>query len=63
MSWDRSTMGSYNSYVIMWLLAQYPEIDGYEDEVRQTEGQKLHIKMAYWYVMQTLRKHDTKESN
>jgi len=47
MSQDRSTTGSYNSYVTMRLLPQYPEIDGYEDEGRQTEGQKLHMKMAY----------------
>lgn len=65
MSWDRSTTGSYNSYVTMWLLPQYPENDGYEDEGCQTGGQKLHMKMAYWYVIQnpTVRKRDTKESN
>jgi hypothetical protein len=49
----------------MWLLPQYPETGGYEDEECQTEGQKLHMKMAYWYVMQNpaVGKHDTKESN
>lgn len=51
MSWGRSATGSYSSHAIVWLLSQYPEIDAYEDQGCQADGQKLHMKMAYLNVI------------